>query len=289
MYFYLINMTLEIVIPEANVKERNTKDLIFSILIDSTPKTLTQLHREIKKKFGVSVTFQAVIKAVTSLLSHKVLIKEKKLYSLNQDWVFESKNFFDNLYKIHFNIKKPVKKIELGKEVTIYTLNNLLEIDRLWFELLMNWSKNEKEDKRNCWQGRHAWWLIPRLQEEDQLHDFMIKHKIITYNLWTHNTNLDKIAAKYYSKKNEHAKIKTTIKLEKDSHMASFGDNVIKFEIPKVVSDNLERLFKNTKKLEDLDVKKSIDIFKQKTEIELVVIKDKLIADKIKEYIISHF
>jgi hypothetical protein len=282
-------MTLEIVIPESNTKDRNSKDLIFSILIDSDPKTLTQLHREVKRRYGVSVTFQAVIKAVNSLLSRDVIKKDNKTYSLNQDWVFQSKNFFDDLYRIQFNIKKPEKRIELGKDVTIYTLNNLLELDRLWYELLMNWSKNEKRDKRCIWHGRHAWWLIPRLQEEDQLHDFMKKHNIVTYDLWTQNTNLDKIAAKYYSKKIKGAKIMTSIKLENDAHLCAFGDNVIKFEIPKVISDKLENIYKITKKLENLDLKTTIDIFKQTTKIEFIVIKDQLIADKIKDDIISHF
>ena len=282
-------MTLEIVIPELGTEDRNTKDLIFSVLADSPPKTLTQLHREIKTKYGVSVTFQAVIKAVHSLLSHRVLIKNKRVYCLNQEWVFETKSFFDNLYRIHFNVKKPVKKIELGKEVTVYTVGNLLELDRLWFELLVNWSKQETEDKRNCWQGRHAWWIIPRLEEEDQLHDFLIKQQIITYNLWTCDTVLDKIAIQYYSKNNEHAKINTKIRLEKDSHLAAFGDKIIKFEIPTKISDKLEKLYRSTKKIDNLDVKKSIDIFKERTEIEFMVIKDKLIADKIKEDIISHF
>lgn len=282
-------MTLEIVIPEANVKDRTVKDLIFSILVDDTSKTLTQLHREIKRKYNISVSFQAVIKAVNSLLSHKVLVKEGKLYSLNKDWIFETRDFFDNLYRKHFNVKKPIKKVELGKEVIVYTISNLLELDRLWYELLMNWSKKEIFDKRNCWRGRHAWWVIPRLQEEDVLHDFMIKQGIKTYNLWTENTMLDKLAAKYYSKKGEFAKIIKKINLKTDSHIAAFGENLIKFEISKKISDKLEELYKNTKRLEDLDIKKAIDLFKENTEIEFTVIKDKLIADKIKEEIISYF
>jgi hypothetical protein len=282
-------MTLEIVIPEANVKDRTTKDLIFTILVEDKPKTLTQLHREIKRKYAVSVTFQAVIKAVNSLLSHNVLVKNERVYSISKDWIFETRNFFDKLYTDHFKVNKPIKKIELGKEVTVYTVHNLLELDRLWNDLLTNWAKNEKRDKRNCWKGRHAWWLMPRLHEEDILHDFMIKQGIKTYNLWTKNTPLDKQATNYYSKKNEFAKIDKKINLKYDYHIAAFGDSVIKFEIPQKVSKNLEKIYQKTKKLEDLDIKNAIDAFKQNSEIEFTVIKDKMIADKIKEDIISYF
>ena len=237
-------MTIEIVIPEKNAEDRSTKDLVFSILSEEESKTLTQLHREIKRKYGVSVTFQAVIKAVNSLIKNKVITKTEKLYSINKDWVFETRNFFDRLYTEHFKVKKPMKKVELGRDIIIYTVNNLLELDRLWNDLLTNWCKEETKDKRNCWKGKHAWWLIPRLQEEDILHDLMIKSNIKTYNLWTENTLLDKVATKYYSKKNEFAKIKR-LNSKADKHITAFGESLIKFEIPQNLSKKLEILYKS--------------------------------------------
>ena len=100
---------------------------------------------------------------------------------------------------------------------------------------------------------------------------------------------LDKVAVKYYSRKNEFAKIATRRKPPKDSHIAAFGENVIKFEIPSHLSEKLEKIYQHTKKLEDIDIKYAIDVFKENAEIECTVIKDRLIADKIKEEIISHF
>ena len=282
-------MTLEIVIPEANVKDRTTKDLVFSILIEDVPKTLTQLHREIKRKYGILITFQAVIKAVNSLLDHNVLIKEGKLYSINEDWIFETRNFFDRLYTEYFKVKKPMKEVKLGKEVTIYTVNNLLELDRLWNDLLTTWAKKEIMDKRNVWKGRHCWWLIPRLQEEDILHDLFAKQRIKTHNLLAENTVLDKIVVNYYKNKKEFIKISKKIKLKTDSHISAFGEFLMKFEIPKEISDKLERIYQKTKKVEDLDLKKVLDIFKENSEIEIILIKDKEIANKIKEEIVGYF
>jgi len=282
-------MTLEIVIPEAGTQKKTAKDMVFSILVEDKAKTLTQLHRELIRKYHVSVSFQAVMKAVHSLLFSHVLVKEGKVYSLNKDWIFETRNFFDRLYTEHFKVKRLMKRVELGKEIAVYTVHNLLELDRLWNDILTQWAKEEQEDKRNCWMGRHAWWLIPRLQEEDTLHDFMIERGVKTYNVWRENAMLDKIAAKYYSRKNEFAKIMTRIRLPKDSHIAAFGANVIKFEIPHNLSEKLEKIYHHTKKLGDLDIKHAIDVFKENAEIEFTVIKDKFLADKVKEEVISHF
>ena len=229
------------------------------------------------------------MKAVGSLVVKDILIREGMAYTINKIWIFESRNFIDKLYRIHFNVQEPIKKIELGKEIVVYTVNNLLELDRLWNDLLVNWAKEEKVDKRNVWRGRHCWWLIPRLQEEDFLHDLFSRQKIETYNLICSNTLLDKVAFNYYKKKGERAMIGKKTKLDKDNHLSAFGDFLLKFEIPETISERLEKIYKKIKKVEDIDLKQVLDIFKENQMIEVTVIRDKMLSGKIKEEIISSF
>ncbi|HLD06203.1 MAG TPA: hypothetical protein VJC16_01555 [Candidatus Nanoarchaeia archaeon] len=282
-------MVLEIVIPEADQGRGSTKDMVFSILVEDTPKTLTQLHREIKRRYGVSVSFQAVIKAMASLRAHSIIVKDGRLYTLNKDWIFEARRFFDSLYMEYFKVRKPMKKLELGKEVTVYTVSNLFELDRLWNDLLANWAKKETADRRNAWRGRHCWWLIPRLQEEDILHDLFAREGIRTYNLMGANTLLDKIAFNYYRKRNEHVKIKKMARPGQDYHLSAFGSFLVKFEIPEKISMRLEGVYMKTRRIEDLDLKKVADIFKENHPLEVTVINDRMLSDKIKEDIIASF
>src|SRR3989344_2908523 len=281
-------MTLEIVIPEREAKKSTVKDMIFAILAEGNPKTLTQLHREMKRRYGVGVSFQAVIKAVRNLLEHRVLNKSKRIYSLNKEWIFETRSYLDKLYIQHFKVVKPLETAEFSKEVTVYKVGNLLELDRLWNGLLANWAKSEKEDKRNVWQGNHCWWLIPRLQEEDALHDLFIEHRVKTYNLINDGTTLDKLAVKYYSKKGENAKIRKR-KTDADRHLSIFGSYIVRFEIPRHLADKLEEIYQKTKKIEELDLKNVLDIFKKNLEIEEIVIDDRVLADALKEKIILDF
>lgn len=283
------NMVIEILMPEVNNKDKNVKDLVFSILTEGNSRTLTQLHREIKKRYGLIVSFQAVMKAVNSLIEKKVLLKEEKNYTISREWVFESRNFIDKLYRVYFNVNEPIKKVELGKEITVYTVTNLLELDRLWSDILTDWAKKETEEKINVWKGKHCWWLIPRLQEEDMLHDFFAQKKIQTYNLLNSDTLLDKISVKYYQEKKENVKISKKIKIEKDTHISAFGDKVLKFEIPQQLSEKLEVIYKKTKKIEDLNLKRVLDIFKENSLIEVTVIQDTFFANKIKEEVVSSF
>ncbi len=280
---------IEIALPEFENKEKNVKDIVFSILAEGTPQTITQLQREMRRLYQKSVSFQAVMKATLALVEKKVLQREGMQYSLAREWIFESRNFLDRLYRIHFNVQEPIKKVELGKQIIVYTVSNLLELDRLWNDLLVTWAKNEKEDKRNVWKGKHCWWLIPRLQEEDLLHDFLIKQKIETYNLITSKTLLDNLALKYYLKKGENIKIRERNKDEKDTHISAFGEFLVKFEIPEQISMRLEKVYAKTKRAENIDLKQVLDIFKATQQIEVTVLQDKMLADKIKEEITKEF
>ncbi len=280
---------IEIALPEFENEDKNVKDLVFSILAEGTPQSITQLQRELKRRYQKNVSFQAVMKATTVLVEKKVLQREGMQYSLAREWIFESRNFLDRLYRIHFNVQEPIKKVELGKQITVYTVSNLLELDRLWNDLLTNWAKEEKEDKRNVWKGRHCWWLIPDLQEEDLMHDFLIKQKIETYNLITSKTLLDKIALKYYLKKGAHVKIKEKSKNEKDTHISAFGEFLVKFEIPAPISKRLEKVYVKIKRTEDVDLKQVLDIFKENCPLEVTVMQDTMLADNIKEEIIREF
>jgi hypothetical protein len=64
---------------------------------------------------------------------------------------------------------------------------------------------------------------------------------------------------------------------------------LVKFNIPDSISAEIEKVYLKTKSIQEIDLKKILDIFKKNAEIEVTIIRDKMIADKIKEDIISYF
>ena len=105
----------------------------------------------------------------------------------------------------------------------------------------------------------------------------MIEKGINTYNLITSATPLDKQALNYYRSKGEHTKIQKE-KEEDNKYLAAFGTDVLRFQIPKNIAEELEKLYQSTKKIADFDLKKASDIFKHQEPIEVTVIKDALLA-----------
>lgn len=278
-------MALEILIPETG-KEKKTKDMIFSILVDNPYLTLTLLQKKIKSLYGITITLQSIIKAINSLLENKVILKENKKYFINKEWVLDVKNYFDNLYFDVLNINNLNRKINYSKNVSIYFLDNLFELDRLWSDFLINWIEKEKKDKRNVWQGKHCWWLIPRIQNEELLHDQFDRYNVKTYNLISRNTLLDKLAYNYYTSRKESVKI---IKKDIAEDISCFGDYVFKYKIPTQIYIKLEEIYLSTKSVDRLDINSINKVFKEKGEIEVTIIKDNFLADKIKTDIINQF
>lgn len=274
-------MTINITIPE-NFKNSKVKDIIINILLNDKNKTLTQIHRSIKKQ-GINTSFQAVIKATKILIEQDILISNNKQYSINFDWIKKNKEFFDKLYKENLKHIK-TEKINKNEDIVIYKVSSLFELDKLWWDLLMEWANKEEKNKINIWKGQHMWWLIPRIEDETHLRDFLDRKEIKSYFILENNNNLDKIAKDYYIKKKEKVKIIKQIN-DLDEEINIFGDNILRFKRPKEIKEKIKEIYKNKK----IDIEKITSLFNKKTEIEVSLVKDRFISAKICEDLIKKF
>ena len=88
---------LKLSIPQLGEDTKNVKDLVFTVLTQEQPLSLIKLTNRIQSQYNLHITYQAVRKAVATLLKQKVLIKEKRQYSINKDWVLKLKSFLPRL------------------------------------------------------------------------------------------------------------------------------------------------------------------------------------------------
>ena len=117
----------------------------------------------------------------------------------------------------------------------------------------------------------------------------MVEKKIETYNVWTEGEILDKQAMRYYAKRGIHTKLSKKKLTKNNEHISVFGENIVKFKIPEHIDTKINKIYRKAKKIEDMDIKRTIDLYKEECEIELVIIKDQTLADKMKEAIINNF
>jgi len=283
-------MALEITVPQFGTKTKKTKDLIISLLTEEYPLTVKVVTNKIRKKYNVSVSFQGVYKVINQLLEEGVLVKEGKYISINKNWIINVRDFIERLQKKYFEEVKPRGKTEVSGEIRVYTFNNLIEKDKFWCKLHEKWILEEsKNDKRpTTWWGGHCWWVIAQLDNEDALVKQMIKHKTEMYWLNNSDTFLDKWAKTYYKGKYLH--YKTGLKNADNSiYIMAIGDYIFECRYPKEIVKELEEFYKEVKDVPDMDLSGLMNILTKKINVEIIVMKNKILADRLREDILKKF
>jgi len=78
-------MVVRLTIPLG--KDDNVKNLVFSILANEYPLKIIEITNLIRKRYGKTVSFQAVRKSLFELIEEGIIIKDQKSFSLNKNWI----------------------------------------------------------------------------------------------------------------------------------------------------------------------------------------------------------
>lgn len=285
-------MVLTLTLPEPG-KEKRIKDMIIDILSFEWPLTLTAIYNKVSKDYAHSSTCQATYKAICELLKDGVLVKQDKFYSLNMQWVDKIKEFSNQIEKNYReNEKVPlidgVLKVKTENNVSVLTFNSLLDLDKAWIDIKKSYYRNlDKEGEVTFWKGNHCWWLLVYPEAEFDELELVRKKKVKDFNLIHNSTSLDKAAKKFYDR----AKIGCKFKNEKvDSDMTVFGDTIMQVCLPEKIRKDLHKIYEKCKNPEEVDVHDLLkNVLTRKTQINLVLTKNRDIADQLKQTVLKEF
>ena len=282
-------MTLEITLPLD--KKGGIKDLVFTILTKEYPLKLIEITNLIKKRYGKSVTFQAVRKAVLLLVESGVLVQKDYEFLINKEWIIESKKVLDDLYSEINKEKTAPKNIDSIKgELSVFTFSSLNELMKFWQDLIDNWFvKFKKGDYNlNCYQAPHVWEGLLHLDNEKKIMTHLKDKGIKSYILSVGNTPLDRQIAKFYSAINIKSHIQhSTSSFDKSYYVGTYGDLIVQTRYPEEITKLLDSFFKKSKTLKDLDLIELSKIVNKKISIKLTVIKNLEMAKQINNSILS--
>ena len=266
-------MALRITLPFG--KEDNIKNLVFSILTKEHPLKIIDLTNFIHKRYGKSVTFQAVRKALLQLIEEGVLLKEQNQFNINKEWVINSKKQLDTLYEELTREKVNPRRIDsIQGEVSVFTFDSLNELMKFWQELIDDWFVNFKEGDSNinCYQAAHAWEGLLHLDREKELMGQLKKKGIISYIINAGNTLLDRNIRKFYQDIGIKVAISaSTSSFDKSYYVGSYGDLIVQAQYPEEIVKDIELS----------------DLVNRKIKIKPTVIKNLAMAKQINQSIIS--
>lgn len=283
-------MTYKLTLP-GDSKNLQTKDMIISLLAQNYPLTAKQISNKIKKEFQHSVTFPAVYKAINQLIDEGVLSKEGQEIMIDKKWIKKTKTFIDNLQKKYLTEVKEKKGSAIGEDIQVYYMDNLIDLDKFWIEIFEEWFENPKlKDDHLIQLCGHAWYILGQLENEEDCLNNIKKHKLKFHTLVDSDTFLDQWSSKYYLEKGFFytTKKKSEIKHHKHYYII-YDDMIMETTYPDKLAEDLDKIYKKAKRIEDLDLKEMIKILKRKENLKITVMKNKHLADQLKKNILSHW
>lgn len=272
-------------------KQDNAKNLIFTILSKEYPLKLIDLTNIIKKRYGKSVTFQAVRKAALELEKEKILIRKEKEFSINKEWIMTAKKELDTLFiELSKEANHPKNIDSIKGEISVFTFNSINEMMKFWQDIVDDWFDHfKKEDANiNCYQGAHTWEGLLHPDKEQKIMGILKNKGIISYSLTTGSTPLDRYIAKFYASIGlKTALAPSNANFDKNSYIATYGETVLQVTYPQKIVKELDLYFKKNRTLEDMNLKELSEIVNQKIPVKLTVIKNISMAQQINKSIIE--
>lgn len=282
-------MSLKISLPFG--KKESVKNLVFTILSHEYPLKLIELTNFIRKRYGKAVTFQAVRKAVLELAEEGVISRQENSFSINKVWIREAKKTMDQLYHTIYEEKEKPKKFDsIGEDISVFTFDSIGSMMKFWENLMEDWLHGFKNGDYNinCYQSAHIWEVLLYSEAESRIMSKLRQKGIKSYVLSTGKYPLDRIAISFYRKIGVKVEIvPSTLTFDKEYLVGTYGDLVVQARYPREIIEELDKFFKNTKSLENLDLKKLSEIINRKIEVKLSVTKNLNMAKQINQSILS--
>src|SRR3989344_4852712 len=100
-------------IPSINPEPNTTRDALISALSKRWPLTAKELCAEVKRNYGVTVTYQAVHKLLQQLVSDGILILQDGTYRIDLNWIRNLRKFTEDIEQAYARDTTP-PKFEMG-------------------------------------------------------------------------------------------------------------------------------------------------------------------------------
>lgn len=283
-------MTIQITMPGFG-KEKSTKDLVISLLVDEYPLSAKQITNKIKSKFGVSVTFQGVYKAINQLITDGVLSKEGKNLQISKDWIINAKLFLDSLQTKYFEETKAISKSAIGEDIQVYYFDNLIALDKFWNNILEIWFKDPNlRDEFLTQQSGHTWYVLGQLEEETAILNSIKEKNLKFYILNDGNTFLDKWSGRYYrGQKFVYTINKSRKKIPKNHYFIIYSDYIMESVYPDDLTKELDKIYDSVKEITDLNLNELIKVLRKKTQLKITIMKNPILAKRLRKDILKHF
>jgi len=127
--------------------------------------------------------------------------------------------------------------------------------------------------------------MVGHLEEEHRINEIMKKHKVKFYTLVGGKSKLDTGTGSFFTDQGFHYKSKGNT----TRYYAVYNDNLFQYELSKPYADEIDQAYNKATSIEKLSIEKLISLLRRKTNIKMTVMKSSLMAEQLRQNILSHF
>lgn len=266
---------VEEMIPKIESREGKLKQNIIKLLMQENILSTSQLHNLLEKQMSISISYQAVHKTLKQMIEEKILEKNTKNYSINNDWVKELKQFTSSLENSLNEKKSP------DAQTINLTFNSVYELYQFVLKRFDAATATTNDTTIACAQLEHLYRWCP-LTASKREHEIIKKfsQKINAFVACNGKTTADEWVSEYYQKAGW--KTKLGAKCSNSSDIIVHDDTLVQVFFPQQVKTMFKQKLEKAKNISQLNINEIYDvIFHTKTQIPVIITKNKLLAQNI--------
>jgi hypothetical protein len=280
-------MGFEIFVPTLSKKDKTAKDYIIEIILEEPNLTIRKIENRIKKKYGYSVTYQAVRKAILQFLKEGVLEKKGKTYNLSKKWIDSLSTLCERLNtkvkcKLPYNIIESKNK----EDYQVIYFDSLIS-RRDYLEEFERKIAPTLKKKMEVMQIPHGYYTALNKAGTKERMRFFNKHKVKIYRAYGGKTFLDRLAASVY--RTCGAKTKTGAKFKGDSWIIVLGDYIFQTFPNRHTRKMDKKFFSSSFKFDKSYFKTMRDLYHKKCKVKVIIQKNSDLAEHLREQILGYF
>lgn len=207
-------------------------DHIMELLLEketNVPDISTCLER-----LEVKATIQGIYKALRELIAEDIVVKQKKLYSINSVWRSKASNLLREQYRF---------KLSPGEEVA-YRFNKIAHLDAFWKHTLNDIQKEIGTYPTFAFLPHQFWYFIEgRTESEIEYEEAFSKEKIFYFSVIGADTLLDRNIKTTLENKFHQISLQSKSSFSRRDHVSVMKDYVITTRISKHLAQEIDKLY----------------------------------------------
>lgn len=268
------------------LSSKGVKPEIVKVLALEFPLNARQVFQRIKDK-GVTVSYQAVHKALGLLEAEGVVCKEKQGYVLNQKWILSNKQFFEQTEaKYAGKSTLSFKDVPLGSSVS-------LSFDSYWnaliwilYEMKRVYEERKKHDVIAVYFFHP--WPLTALSKDDYEKLKVVMNVGEHYAICPNQNPLDCLLLDFWRKIGKI--VENTLEVNRECESITAYEYLVQIYLSKKLRKKLDEFYEKEEKLDAHSLDKLYKIiYDDKSKTDLVVIRNSEIANNARESVLKNF